>query len=78
VLEAAKERIERARLELSRVTIAGDLRRGCELVANMALVAVGPVRNVESVPPAGEIELSIAPADRFGAALLRVKLGALS
>ena len=68
--EAAKERIERARLELSRVTIAGDLRRGCELVANMALVAVAPVKKVESVPTTGEIELSIAPADRFGAALL--------
>jgi DNA polymerase (family 10) len=70
VLEAAKERIERARLELSRVTIAGDLRRGCELVAEMALVAVGPVKKMESVPTTGEVELLIAPAERFGAALL--------
>jgi DNA polymerase (family 10) len=70
LLEAAKERIERARLELSRVTIAGDLRRGCELVAKMALAAVGPVKKLESVPTTGEVELSIAPAERFGAALL--------
>jgi DNA polymerase/3'-5' exonuclease PolX len=46
LLEAA------TRLELSRVMIAGDLRRGCELVANMALVAVAPVKS--SSP--GELE----------------------
>jgi DNA polymerase (family 10) len=70
LLEAAKQRIERGRLELSRVTVAGDLRRGCELIGNMALVAVGPVKKVESVASGGDITLLISPAERFGAALL--------
>jgi DNA polymerase (family 10) len=70
LLEAAKQRIERARLELSVVTIAGDLRRGCELIGDMALVATAPVKNVESIPPAGDIAVTLAPQDRFGAALL--------
>ena len=42
LLEHAKATLERTQPELKHVTVAGDLRRGCELVADLALVAEAP------------------------------------
>jgi DNA polymerase (family 10) len=42
LLEHARETLEKAQPELKRVTIAGDFRRGCELVADLAIVAEAP------------------------------------
>ena len=39
LLDNAAERLKRGQPSLRRVTIAGDLRRGCELVADLSLVA---------------------------------------
>lgn len=70
LLDSAKHRIERDRPELSDVTIAGDMRRGCELVADMRLVAAGPVKRVETIESSADLKLVIAPKSRFGSALL--------
>jgi len=42
LLENAERSLQQAHPELKRITIAGDLRRGCELVADLALVAQAP------------------------------------
>jgi DNA polymerase (family 10) len=42
LLESAVEALWREHPELKRITVAGDLRRGCELVADLALVAEAP------------------------------------
>jgi DNA polymerase (family 10) len=54
--------------ELGDITMAGDLRRGCELVADLTLVAVakGKPRRME----AAGIAIRITNAARRGAALL--------
>jgi DNA polymerase (family 10) len=42
LLEHAKGALERAQPDLKHVTVAGDFRRSCELVADLALVAEAP------------------------------------
>ena len=42
LLQHAKEALERTQPELKQVTVAGDFRRGCELIADLALVAEAP------------------------------------
>jgi DNA polymerase (family X) len=42
LLENAERSLQQAHPELKRITVAGDLRRGCELVADLALVAEAP------------------------------------
>jgi DNA polymerase (family X) len=44
MLEHAKESLERAQPDLNQVTIAGDFRRGCELVGDLSIVAEAPAR----------------------------------
>jgi DNA polymerase (family X) len=39
LLESAERSLQQAHPELVRLTSAGDFRRGCELVADLALVA---------------------------------------
>jgi DNA polymerase (family X) len=52
LLEHAKASLQKARPGLKQVTVAGDFRRGCELVGDLALVAEAP--DVEDVPTALE------------------------
>jgi hypothetical protein len=42
LLEDAERSLRRAHPELKRIIFAGDLRRGCELVADLSLVAEAP------------------------------------
>src|SRR3954471_6261671 len=42
LLAHAKDSLRKARPELKRVTIAGDFRRGCELVGDLTIVAEAP------------------------------------
>ena len=42
LLENAERSLREAHPELKRITVAGDLRRGCELVADLSLVAEVP------------------------------------
>jgi DNA polymerase (family X) len=55
LLENAKASLQKARPDLKRVTFAGDFRRGCELVADLALVAEAPTKQEGQQPsiPAG-------------------------
>jgi DNA polymerase (family 10) len=48
LLENAKNALRQAHPQLKRLTIAGDLRRGCELIADLALVAEAPFAFVPS------------------------------
>ncbi|WOH67134.1 PHP domain-containing protein [Bradyrhizobium sp. BWA-3-5] len=71
LLEHAEASLQQARLGLKHVTIAGDFRRGCELVGDLALVAEAP--DVEGGPTAlGSDRLTVHFTDRkhFGAILL--------
>ena len=52
-----------------RVEIAGDFRRRCELVSNLALVAQAKSGS-EQLESAGELNLAVADKKHFGAALL--------
>ena len=72
LLANAKESIRNARPELKRVTIAGDFRRGCELVGDLTIIAEAPKVGKMSEPPAATDGLQIRLSDRkrFGAALL--------
>ncbi|WFU19948.1 helix-hairpin-helix domain-containing protein [Bradyrhizobium sp. CB3481] len=71
LLEHAKASLQETRPNLRHVTIAGDFRRGCELVGDLALVAVAP--DAEDGPTALESDrLTVHVTDRkhFGAILL--------
>lgn len=71
LLEHAKDSLHGARPDLKRLTIAGDFRRGCELVGGLSIVAEAP--NGGGPLPASAAEgLQVHLVDRrhFGAALL--------
>ncbi|MCA1378700.1 MULTISPECIES: DNA polymerase/3'-5' exonuclease PolX [Bradyrhizobium] len=71
LLAQAKDSIRKAHPELKRVTLAGDFRRGCELVRELTIVAEAP-RGGKTSEPAQTDGLRIRLSDRkhFGAALL--------
>ncbi|QHO73625.1 DNA polymerase/3'-5' exonuclease PolX [Bradyrhizobium sp. CCBAU 051011] len=71
LLEHAKASLQKARPRLKHVTIAGDFRRGCELVRDLALVAEAP--EVEDGPAAlesGSLTIHVTDRKHFGATLL--------
>ncbi|MGY3342703.1 MULTISPECIES: PHP domain-containing protein [unclassified Bradyrhizobium] len=70
LLAHAKESIRKARPELKRVTIAGDFRRGCELVGDLAIVAEAANAAKASIPSPDELQVRLADRKHFGAALL--------
>lgn len=71
LLEQAKASLAQARPDLKRITIAGDFRRGCELVANLTIVA--EASTPEDAPadrdPSG-LKVLISDRTHFGAMLL--------
>jgi DNA polymerase (family 10) len=71
LLAHAKNSICKSRPELKRVTIAGDFRRGCELVGDLSIVAELP-KGGKAAKPSSTDGLQIHLSDRrhFGAALL--------
>ena len=70
LLAHAKESIRKSRPELKRVTIAGDFRRGCELVGDLAIVAEAAKSGRMPEPPADGLHISVSDRKHFGAALL--------
>lgn len=71
LLNHAKDSLQKARPELKRLTIAGDFRRGCELVADLAIVAEAPRSGSEPhVVDSGGLQVHLADRKHFGAALL--------
>lgn len=71
LLESAQKNLARSRPELRRIVAAGDFRRGCEVVADLSLVAEDPKgRDVTTVQLSEEITLVVAETSRYGLALL--------
>jgi len=70
LLAHAKDSMRKARPELKRVTIAGDFRRGCELVGDLAIVAEAAKTDKTPEPSAEGLQISVADRKHFGAALL--------
>jgi DNA polymerase (family 10) len=71
LLEHAKETLETVQTDLRKVTIAGDFRRGCELVADLSLVA--EATNLQSVPAlldSSGLKVHLTDRKHFGAILL--------
>lgn len=70
LLAHAKDSIRKSRPELKRVTIAGDFRRGCELVGDLAIVAEAAKPDKTSAPSADGLQIRVSDRKHFGAALL--------
>jgi DNA polymerase (family X) len=72
LLEHATASLRSARPELKRLTIAGDFRRGCELVGDLALVAEAPPsKSGPAVLDSSRLKVHLADRKHFGAALLQ-------
>jgi DNA polymerase (family 10) len=67
----AKDSLRKARPELKRVTVAGDFRRGCELVGELTIVAEAPkVAKTSKASVADGLQIRLTDRKHFGAALL--------
>ncbi len=70
LLDHAKDSLRAATPQLKRLTIAGDFRRGCELVRDLSIVVETPApgeRNMKS----GGLQIHVTDRKHFGAALLQ-------
>jgi DNA polymerase (family X) len=67
----ARAELERLHPDWQQITPAGDLRRGCELVSALSLVAVDPKLRTggESIQQ-GELTIHVTSRERYGIALL--------
>ena len=72
LLENAQITLQKAHPELTRLAPAGDFRRGCELVAELAVVAQAPALETGQAVLRGGGALSVHLADKahYGAELL--------
>jgi DNA polymerase (family X) len=72
LLDNATRTLSEARPELKRITVAGDFRRGAELVGDLALVAEAPsLENGPSTLTAGgELTVHLTDAAHYGITLL--------
>jgi DNA polymerase (family 10) len=69
LLEHAVSAVQREHPDYSRVEIAGDFRRGCELVSDLALVAQGKTE-LPKQEASGGLNLIVTDKKHFGANLL--------
>lgn len=69
LLTRATDAVRKADPELRRITVAGDFRRGCELIADLAIVAEG-AKPGSLVGQEAELKVTIADRKHFGAKLL--------
>ena len=71
LLENAERSLRKAHPKLKRITFAGDLRRGCELVADLSLVAETPGLDGGRVLwPGGGLTVHLTDKRHYGMALL--------
>jgi DNA polymerase (family 10) len=72
LLESAERSLQQAHPELKRITLAGDLRRGCELVAELALVAEAPALDggPATLAPGGGLKIHLTDKRHYGITLL--------
>jgi DNA polymerase (family 10) len=71
ILDQTIAELRRLRSGLSKLTIAGDLRRACELVSDLRLVAVDRQAAAVIAETFGPVTLHTCPADLFGVALVQ-------
>jgi DNA polymerase (family X) len=71
-LRVATDQIGRAHPEWTRITAAGEFRRGCELVGRLALIAVDPTAcgDDKTIEQGDRLIIRVVPPDRYGIALL--------
>jgi DNA polymerase (family 10) len=62
--------LRRHRPELKDISVAGDLRRGCEVISDFSLAATAVGSRGTSTERAGNVTVYIAPPDRSAATLL--------
>jgi DNA polymerase (family 10) len=70
LLAHAKASLRKTRSDLKRVTIAGDFRRGCELVRDLTIVAEVPQADDTSKASAAGLQIRLSDRKHFGATLL--------
>nr|WP_249810053.1 DNA polymerase/3'-5' exonuclease PolX [Bradyrhizobium sp. 139] len=71
LLAHAKDSIRKSQPELKRVTIAGDFRRGCELVGDLTIVAEAPEAAKAPKPSTADgLQMRLSDRKHFGAILL--------
>jgi DNA polymerase (family 10) len=70
LLEHARAALAQAQPGLKHVTVAGDFRRGCELVADLALVAEAPKPSGPTALDSSGLKVLLTDRQHFGAALL--------
>jgi DNA polymerase (family 10) len=72
LLETAEAQLRGAYPHIERITPAGDFRRGCELVADLSLVAEAPeVENgVQVLSPGSQLKIYLTDPTHYGAAML--------
>ena len=72
LLDNEARRLKQGRPSLERVTVAGDLRRGCELVGDFSLVAqaADPVDTPAGLEANGELKVHVTDAAHYRATLL--------
>lgn len=71
ILDQTIAELRRLRPALRELTIAGDLRRSCELVSDLRLVAVDPKAAAVTAETFGPLTLHTCPAELFGVALVQ-------
>ena len=70
LLELAIAQLQRSKPELTRITPAGDFRRGCELVADLSLVAQTPKGKPLLQERNSQLSLHLTDERHYGAVLL--------
>ena len=71
LLAHAKDSLRKARPELKRVTVAGDFRRGCELVGDLTIVAEAPkIAKTSKASAVDGLQIRLSDRKHFGATLL--------
>jgi DNA polymerase (family 10) len=70
ILDAAAANLARSHPELTRIVPAGEYRRGCELVGDLAIVAETAPGDVSGTLKLGELTLHMAEPARYGPALV--------
>jgi len=71
LLEHARASLAKARPDLERITVAGDFRRGCELVADLALVAeASKPDDTPAAQASSGLKVYVTDPKHFGSTLL--------
>jgi DNA polymerase (family 10) len=71
LLDHAVDSLKAAHPRLKRITIAGDFRRGCELIGDLSIVAEAPISDAaRDWSPQGGLQVYLSERKRFGAVLL--------